>query len=208
MVPRRPIWCALAALVVLGACAPDSDGDAATTTPPPTARPTEPSQPPATQTPTVPSTSPPTTSEPAPVASLSYVDEEQSVLAIIDERDDTTRFAALAAALDSDDVFRQARGVTVLVPVDSAFDAMGDAEFEALLADPTAVALLLSEHLAVGVTSIEQLVDRGAMVNAIARTLPVTEEGGEVSIGGAQVVVPDLVADNGVVHLIDAVLQP
>jgi len=153
--------------------------------------------------------SPPTTVESttAPPNSLTYVDADDSVLAVVAARDDTTRFVQLAATLD-DDVFRQERGITLLVPVDSAWDAFGQDEFDALLADPDAVALLLSEHLAVGVFTADELTAMGGLATAMARTLPVAESDGVITIGGATVVEADLVADNGVAHLIDAVIVP
>jgi uncharacterized surface protein with fasciclin (FAS1) repeats len=143
-----------------------------------------------------------------PTESLTYVDEADSVLAVVAARDDTTRFMELAAALGDDAVFRQERGITLLVPVDSAWDAYGDDEFAALLEDPNAVALVLSEHLAIGVFTSADLVAAGEMTNAMARALPVVETAGSITIGGATVVEPDLLADNGVAHLVDAVIQP
>lgn len=199
---HRMIAAVAAAVLVVAACAPNSQGgeSADTTSPAPTTQAPAPT--------TTSTTQPATTTTEPPVVTLEYVEDERSVLAIVRDRDDTTRFAELAAALGQDDAFRQARGVTVLVPVDEAFAALGDGEFEALLADPTAIALLLSEHLAVGALSLAELVERGAFQNAMAQTLPVTDDAGTVTIGDATVVVPDLEADNGVVHLVDRVIPP
>jgi uncharacterized surface protein with fasciclin (FAS1) repeats len=162
------------------------------------------------------STAPPVTDQPAtsevpataPSPTLAYVAAEDSVLAIFRERDDTTRFVQLVEALGSDQVFQQERGVTVLVPVDSAWEAYGEDAFQALLQDRTALTLLLSEHLTVGVLSADDLVARGSFSNAMARDLPVVRDGDTITIGGAQVLVADLTASNGVVHLIDRVLAP
>lgn len=149
-------------------------------------------------------TTPPTD---PPTNSLTYVAEEDSVLAVIAARDDTTRFMQLVEALGDDAVFRQERGVTLAVPVDSAWEAYGADEFAALLEDPVAVALVLSAHLSIGTFPIDELVATGVLSNALAIGLPVVDADGSVTIGGAAVLTADLTAVNGVVHLIDTVLD-
>ena len=148
-------------------------------------------------------TTPPTD---APTNSLTYVAEEDSVLAVIAALDNTTRFMQLVEALGDDAAFRQERGVTLVVPVDSAWESYGDEEFAALLEDPNAVALVLSQHLSIGVFPIDELVATGFLSNALAIEMPVIDATGSVTIGGATVLTADLAADNGVVHLIDTVL--
>lgn len=203
MPQRRIVLIGLAALCIV-ACAPDAETEVASTT---IASP-DTDEALVTTTTTAPVSTPPVTAAAiAPATSLSYVDEEDSVLEIIQSRNDTTRFTQLAATLD-DDVFRQARGVTVLVPVDTAWNVYGTDAFGALLDDPTAVALLVSEHLSIGAASLDELVEQGSFSNAMARALGVRADGGVITIGGAAVVVPDLVAENGVVHLVDAVIEP
>jgi uncharacterized surface protein with fasciclin (FAS1) repeats len=41
----------------------------------------------------------------------------------------------------------------------------------------------------------------------MARSLPVVEEADTVTIGGSTVVEPDVIADNGVIHVIDTVID-
>ena len=198
----------------LSSCAGDDD-DAALPSPPTAAPSATVTTPPSTTTPTVATvatvaTQAVVTTAPAEARSnsLTYVAEEDSVLAVVGARDDTTRFMQLVAALGDDAVFRQERGLTLIVPVDSAWEAFGADEFAAVLQDPNAVALLLSEHLAIGVFNIDELLATGALATAMARTLPVVDSDGVITIGGATVIEADLTADNGVVHLIDAVIEP
>jgi uncharacterized surface protein with fasciclin (FAS1) repeats len=112
----------------------------------------------------------------------------------------------LVDALGDDAVFRQERGVTLVVPVDSAWESYGDDEFATLLQDPNAVALLISQHLSIGEFLIDELVATGFLPNALALELPVVDASGVVTIDGATVLTADLTADNGVVHLVDTVL--
>jgi uncharacterized surface protein with fasciclin (FAS1) repeats len=128
------------------------------------------------------------------------------VLAVLSAREDTTRFMQLVDALGDDAVFRQERGVTLVVPVDSAWESYGDDEFATLLQDPNAVALLISQHLSIGEFMIDELVATGFLPNALALELPVVDASGVVTIDGATVLTADLTADNGVVHLVDTVL--
>lgn len=201
----------LCVLLIVGAAllTSCSDDDGAATPSSPTAVPPESM-----------TTSPPTTNQTvttlaiattppsdAPSNSLTYVAEEDSVLAVIAARDNATRFLQLVDALGDDAAFRQERGVTLVVPVDSAWESYGDEEFAALLEDPNAVALMLSQHLSIGVFPVDELVATGFLSNALAIELPVIDATGSVTIGGATVLAADLTADNGVVHLIDMVLD-
>lgn len=77
-----------------------------------------------------------------------------------------------------------------------------------MLGDPNAVALVLSEHLAVGASLADELLAAGGLSTAMARTLPVAETNGSFTIGEAKVLEADLRAENGVVHLIDTVIAP
>lgn len=209
MNPRRigATWLLLGALAT--ACS--DDGSPASESIRDVTAPTASASPPTTQAPApAPSTSAATTVETttAPPNSLTYVDAEASVLSVVADRNDTTRFMQLTEALGDDQVFRQERGVTLLVPVDAAWDAYGADRFDALLADPTAIALLLSEHLSIGESPMDELLASGELSTAMARTLAVVETGGAITIGGATVIESDLTADNGVVHLIDSVIEP
>ena len=128
------------------------------------------------------------------------------MLAVLAAREDSTRFMQLVAALGDDAVFLQERGVTVVVPDDDAWDAYGADEFAAVLEDPNAVALVLSQHISIGVFLVDELVATGYLSNALAAELPVADTSGSVTIDGATVLAADLTADNGVVHLVDKVL--
>jgi uncharacterized surface protein with fasciclin (FAS1) repeats len=131
---------------------------------------------------------------------------EDSVLSIIRERDDLTTFAAAAEALGTETVFTQERGVTVLAPNDDAFAELSEEGLDAILEDPEALAVFVSDHLAVGASTTETLVAGDGFANASAETLTVDVDGETITVGGATIVERDLTADNGVVHVLDAVV--
>ena len=111
--------------------------------------------------------------------------------------------ADLAGALSGDGPF------TVFAPTDAAFAALPAGVLDALLADPTgALADILLYHV-VGASALStDLNDGDALATLLGPNVNVTIDMGAVFINGAEVIVADLVADNGVVHVIDAVLTP
>lgn len=111
--------------------------------------------------------------------------------------------ADLAGTLSSDGTF------TVFAPTDAAFDALDADLLEALLADPTnLLADILTYHVA-GVTALSTELTDGQMVTTVnGEDVTITLDGGDVLVNDVLVTVADLVADNGVVHVIGAVLLP
>lgn len=190
-----PAIVAFAAMTAaLGACSGDGEPTETTTVPVTTSVVT-----------TTATTAPATTTEP-PV--IPTVPEDNSVLGLIRLRPDLTRFTELADAIGDAAPFQQARGVTLLAPTDDAFAAAyDDAAWAALLADVDAVTFVLSEHLSIGGQTLADLIAAGRFENASAQELPVVA-GPPVGIGPATVVEGDLTADNGIVHVIDAVIPP
>jgi uncharacterized surface protein with fasciclin (FAS1) repeats len=113
--------------------------------------------------------------------------------------------AGLVAALQGDGPF------TVFAPVNSAFDALG-ADVVASLLDPANAALLtkiLTYHVVDGVAALSTDLSDGQTVTTLqGETLTIGVTGGAVTVNGANVTTADLEGENGVVHLIDAVLVP
>jgi len=99
---------------------------------------------------------------------------------------------------------------TVFAPTDDAFIALAEALTlapEDLLALPELADILL--YHVVGATALSTDLSDGQMVttlNGADVTVTINEAG--IFINDAQVIVADLVATNGVVHVIDAVLTP
>ena len=110
--------------------------------------------------------------------------------------------AGLAGTLSGEGPF------TIFAPTDAAFDALPAGTLEAVLADNELLTAILTYHVVAGTTLSTDLMD-GMVVetlNGESVTVSINAEG--VFINDAEVVVADLVADNGVVHVIDAVLLP
>jgi len=110
--------------------------------------------------------------------------------------------AGLVDALSSEGPF------TVFAPTDDAFNALSDGTLDAVLADMDLLTSILTHHVAEGSVLSTDLSD-GMMVATLNGTeLMVTIDENGVMIDNAMVTVADIEADNGVVHVIDAVLIP
>jgi uncharacterized surface protein with fasciclin (FAS1) repeats len=111
--------------------------------------------------------------------------------------------AGLADDLSGDGPF------TVFAPTDAAFASLPAGTIEALLADPTGtLAQILLYHVVAGEALSSSLSDGQTITTLQGADVTVSITGGNVFINNAQVIVADLTADNGVVHVIDAVLTP
>ncbi len=98
---------------------------------------------------------------------------------------------------------------TVFAPTDAAFEALPAGVLDALLADPTgALAEVLTYHVVNGLALSGDLSDGQVITTVNGQTITVTITGSDVFINDAQVVIADIIAENGVVHVIDAVLVP
>ena len=126
---------------------------------------------------------------------------------IVDSENHTTLKTAVVAAglvetLSGEGPF------TVFAPTDDAFNALPEGTLDAVLADMDLLTSILTHHVAGGSVYSTDLSD-GMMVTTLNGTeLMVTIDDNGVMIDNAMVTVADVAADNGVVHVIDAVLIP
>ena len=120
----------------------------------------------------------------------------------------TTLEAAVIAAELADDL--QGEGpFTVFAPTDAAFEALPEGTVASLLEDPTgALSNILLYHVVAAKAYSNGLSD-GQMIKTLqGEKISVKMSDGKVFINDAQVTVADIKADNGVVHVIDAVITP
>ena len=96
---------------------------------------------------------------------------------------------------------------TVFAPTDDAFAALPEGTVEALLADPTGALPASSLYHVVGAKALSTDLSDGQMITTLnGDSVTVKIMDGNVYIDNAMVTVADLEADNGVVHVINAVL--
>ncbi len=121
------------------------------------------------------------------------------------------RFGTLAAALEAADLVEALSGdgpFTVFAPTDDAFAALPEGTVEGLLEDIPALTDILLYHVVSGDVKAADVVTLESAETLQGGSLTITVEGNVVRINGAQVVIADIEASNGTIHVIDAVLLP
>ncbi|NEN24632.1 T9SS type A sorting domain-containing protein, partial [Cryomorpha ignava] len=126
---------------------------------------------------------------------------------IANSNDHNTLEAALVAAglidaLNGDGPF------TVFAPTDEAFANLPDGVLDALLADPTGDLQEILLYHVLGMEVLEADIVAGDQTTLQGEAVTITITSGQVFVNDALITVTDLMADNGVVHVIDAVLIP
>ncbi|MFM7769700.1 MAG: fasciclin domain-containing protein, partial [Bacteroidota bacterium] len=97
---------------------------------------------------------------------------------------------------------------TVFAPTDAAFAALPSPILDAVLADVNVLTFILTYHVA-PVTALSTDLSDGMTVTTVAgENVSVSIQNGSVYINQALVTVADITTDNGVVHVIDAVIAP
>ena len=99
---------------------------------------------------------------------------------------------------------------TVFAPTDAAFAKLPAGTIDALLADKAKLTSILTFHVVAGKVVAADIIKSNGATPTTVNGLPLDVEvrGGKVYVNGAQVVTADIMASNGVIHVIDAVLLP
>ncbi len=104
------------------------------------------------------------------------------------------------------DTLKGAGPFTVFAPTDEAFAKLPKADLDALLKDKAKLSAVLTYHVVSGKVMAKD-VKAGKVKTVQGGELTLATAGG-VMVNGAKVVSADIVADNGVIHVIDTVLLP
>ena len=143
------------------------------------------------------------------VLSVMRLTQAQTVVDIISNSPDhnTLETAILAAGLDG--ALMGDGPFTVFAPTDDAFAALPVGTIDALLADPQGLLTDILTYHVVGAKALSSDLSDGLMITTLnGKDVTVTINADGVFINNAQVTIADLEADNGVVHVINAVLLP
>lgn len=176
----------LAPLAIIGllvSCGSD-DSDVATTEAPTTEAPT---------------TEAPTTEAPA---------EAQDIVAIASGNEDFSTLVAAVAAAGLVEVLQGEGPFTVFAPTNDAFAALPAGLVDKLLLEENKDVLvkILTYHVVSGAVLAAD-VTAGEVPSVEGQNITVTTEGG-VMVNNANVIATDIIASNGVIHVIDAVILP
>lgn len=143
------------------------------------------------------------------VPTLTCQGRAATVMDIIENSDVHTTLTAAINAADLNNTLRGEGPFTVFAPTDEAFGALDPAIIDALLADPAGdLTQILLYHVTGGTALSTDLTNNQMIVMLNDQEVTVTISDDGVFINDAQVIIADLEAENGVVHVIDAVLIP
>jgi uncharacterized surface protein with fasciclin (FAS1) repeats len=128
---------------------------------------------------------------------------------IVDTAVGAGNFKTLATALTAAGLIDTLKGkgpFTVFAPTDAAFAKVPKADLDALLADKAKLTAVLTYHVVPGKVMAKD-VKAGKVKTVQGSEITVATAGG-VTVDGAKVSATDIVADNGVIHVIDSVIMP
>jgi uncharacterized surface protein with fasciclin (FAS1) repeats len=99
---------------------------------------------------------------------------------------------------------------TVFAPTDAAFDLLGQSTIDALLADTDTLSDILTYHVYLGEVNAETAIGlAGSVVEMVnGDSLALSLSGDNLLVNTATVITKDIQTDNGIIHVIDAVLLP
>ena len=122
-------------------------------------------------------------------------------------------FKTLVAAVTAAGLAETLQGTgpfTVFAPTDAAFAKLPAGTVEGLLADKEKLTSILTYHVVSGKVLAGDIVKANGATPTTVNGLPldIVVRDGKVFVNGAQVVTADIVASNGVIHVIDSVLLP
>lgn len=121
-------------------------------------------------------------------------------------------FSTLLTAVEAAGLVETLQGegpFTVFAPTDEAFAALPEGTLDGLLADPEALEQILLYHVVPGEVTADQVVGLTSADTVQGSSIAIAVEDGTVRLNdSATVVTTDVMASNGVIHVIDQVILP
>ena len=154
----------------------------------------------AAPTPPAPMAPPPAMAPPPPMAAKNIV-EVATAAGSFKTLLTAVEAAGLVGALSGPGPF------TVFAPTDEAFAKIPAADLQALLADKAKLSAVLTYHVVSGTVLAKDVGGLKSAKTLQGAELAIDTSSG-VKVGGANVVATDIMASNGVIHVVDTVLMP
>ncbi|HEY9800203.1 MAG TPA: fasciclin domain-containing protein [Leptolyngbyaceae cyanobacterium] len=106
------------------------------------------------------------------------------------------------------DVLKGNEIFTLFAPSDEAFAKLPEGTLDFLLQDIPKLKKILTYHVAYGDVRSDDLVQIAEAETLEGSVVAIESQGGKVKVNDATFVQTDILADNGVIHVIDSVLMP
>jgi len=124
---------------------------------------------------------------------------------------DSGKFKTLVKALTETGLVEALKGegpFTVFAPTDDAFAKLPEGTVEALLKDKETLKSILLFHVVSGSVTSKQVVDLDKAETLNGKNVKIKVNDDKVMINDSQVITADIMATNGIIHIIDKVLIP
>ena len=145
-------------------------------------------------------------------ATAPLVDQQAATKDIVDTAVAAGQFTTLAKALQAADLVTTLKGAgpfTVFAPTDAAFAKLPAATLNSLLANPAELRKVLTYHVVAGKVTAADVVKLTAASTVNGAQVQIAVRGGKVVLNGTSTVeTADVMASNGVIHVIDTVILP
>jgi len=129
---------------------------------------------------------------------------------IVDVAVSNGSFKTLVAAVQAAGLVETLKGkgpFTLFAPSDDAFAKLPKGTVEGLLKDLPKLKSILTYHVVAGKVTAAEVMKMTSATTVQGQTVNIQTNGG-VKINGAKVVMADVQADNGIIHVIDTVILP
>ena len=149
--------------------------------------------------------------EAKPVETAKPVEKPAATPDILDAAKAAGNFTAFLAAVDAaglTDTFKQPGPFTVFAPSDEAFKKIPKATLDKLLKDKEKLAKILKFHVLVGKLMAADVLKLKESDTVAGSKVKFSSKGADVMIDKAKITKTDIVAGNGVIHVIDTVIMP
>ena len=158
---------------------------------------------------------PTTTTTEGPTTTTTMPAYESPLGDVIGEALVAGQFTTLAGMLVEADLVQALRAdgpFTVFAPTNDAFADVPAATLDAVFADPGLLTAVLTNHVVAGenisLADLMAMPDGTQLTTLNGAALTVTHDGDTVSIDGTPIIVGDVAATNGTIHVIGGVLIP
>jgi len=140
-------------------------------------------------------------------AAVDIAPKATTIVALTSAAGNLRTFAAAAEVAGLTRMLTGKGWFTVFAPSDEAFVNLPAGTFEALLKDPARLKAVLNYHIVAGHLLTEDL-KSGQMATLQGLTLTAMVSATDVRVNGVRVTRANMVASNGVVHVIESVILP
>lgn len=148
--------------------------------------------------------------EDADAEAMEETAELGDIVAVASANEDFSTLVAAVQAAGLVETLQSAGPFTVFAPTNAAFAALPEGTLDSLLLpeNKDQLVAILTYHVVAGEMKAEAVVAESSLTSVQGTAIPVVVSGDAVMVKNATVVATDVMASNGVIHVIDAVILP